>query len=125
MTDTIQKELARLRRYDEELTKVMNPDFKDWHQNSKEDWPELAAWVITNLREQLNFANETIDRLTPKPFPPPENTWSLVRYAYDGDHKVYETLYTGTQNECEKYGFDTFGDDIGMCLLDPQGREWE
>jgi hypothetical protein len=23
-----------------------------------------------------------------------------------------------------QYGFDTFRDDIGMCLLDPQGREW-
>jgi hypothetical protein len=60
----IQKELARLRRYDEELTKVMYDDFKDWHQGSKEEYPEIAAWVITNLREQLNWAYETIDRLT-------------------------------------------------------------
>lgn len=63
MTDTLQKELARLRRYDEELTKVMYPDFKDWHQGSKEEYPELAAWVITNLREHLDWAYETIDRL--------------------------------------------------------------
>lgn len=56
-------ELSRLRRYDEELTKVMNPDFKDWHQNSKEDYPEIAAWVITNLREQLDWAYKEIDRL--------------------------------------------------------------
>lgn len=58
------KELDRLRRYDEELTKVMNPDFKDWHQGSKEEYPELAAWVITNLREHLNWAYKEIDRLT-------------------------------------------------------------
>jgi hypothetical protein len=64
MTDSIQKELARLRRYDEELSKVMNHDFKDWHQGSKEEYPEIAAWVITNLREHLNWAYETIDRLT-------------------------------------------------------------
>jgi len=57
------KELDRLRRYDEELTKVMNPDFKDWHQGSKEEYPELAAWVITNLREQLDWAYKEIDRL--------------------------------------------------------------
>jgi len=62
-SSSISKELARLKRYDEELTKVMTPDFKDWHQNSKEEWPELSAWVITNLREQLNWAHETIDRL--------------------------------------------------------------
>lgn len=63
---SISKELARLRRYDEELSKVMNPDFKDWHQNSKEEWPEIAAWVITNLREHLDWAYETIDRLIEK-----------------------------------------------------------
>ena len=63
MTDSIQKELDRLRRYDEELTKVMNPDFKDWHQNSKEEYPEIAAWVITNLREQLDWAHREIVRL--------------------------------------------------------------
>ena len=57
------KELDRLKRYDEELTKVMNPDFKDWHQGSKEEYPELAAWVITNLREQLDWAYKEIDRL--------------------------------------------------------------
>lgn len=62
--ETIKSELARLQRYDEELSKVMNPDFKDWYQNSKEEYPEVAAWVITNLREQLDWAYETIDRLT-------------------------------------------------------------
>jgi hypothetical protein len=63
MTDSIQKELARLRRYDEELTKVMPPDFKDWHQNSKEDWPELAACVIKNLREREEAAWKQVEVL--------------------------------------------------------------
>jgi hypothetical protein len=63
MTDTIQKELARLRRYDEELTKLMPPDFKDWHQNSKEEYPEVAAWVITHLREELDWAHKEIEQL--------------------------------------------------------------
>ena len=61
MTDSIQKELARLRRYDEELSKVMPADFKDWHQNSKEEWPEIAAAVITNLREREQLAWEQVD----------------------------------------------------------------
>jgi hypothetical protein len=64
MTDSIQKELDRLRRYDEELSKVMPPDFKDWFENSKEEYPEVAAWVIKNLREQLNLAYKMIDRLS-------------------------------------------------------------
>jgi hypothetical protein len=61
MTDSIQKELARLRRYDEELSKVMPSDFKDWHQGSKEEWPEIAAAVITNLREREQLAWEQVD----------------------------------------------------------------
>lgn len=60
MTEKLSSELARLRRYDEELSKVMPSDFKDWHQNSKEEWPEIAAWVIQNLRERLE-EGETID----------------------------------------------------------------
>jgi hypothetical protein len=66
LTNVMQQELNRLQRYDEELTKVMNPDFKDWHQNSKECHPEIAAWVITNLREQLDWAHKEIDRLYAK-----------------------------------------------------------
>lgn len=61
--EIIKSELARLQQYDDELTKVMNPDFKDWHQNSKKEYPETAAWVITNLREHLEWAYKTIDRL--------------------------------------------------------------
>jgi hypothetical protein len=59
-TSRISKELERLRRYDKELSSVMPPDFKDWHQNSKEEWPELAAWVIKNLRERLEEAYEIV-----------------------------------------------------------------
>lgn len=61
MTDSIQRELARLRRYDEELSKVMPADFKDWHQNSKEEWPEIAAAVIASLREREQLAWEQVD----------------------------------------------------------------
>ena len=57
-TSRISKELERLRRYDKELSSVMPPDFKDWHQNSKEEWPELAAWVIKNLREQQEILKD-------------------------------------------------------------------
>ena len=56
-------ELARLARYDDLLSKVMPADFKDWHQNSKEEWPEIAAQVVTNLREHIDEANEELDML--------------------------------------------------------------
>ena len=51
--------------------------------------------------------------------------WTLVKYVYDGDHKIFETLYEGTKSECTKYGFDNYPDLIGICLLDPQQREWD
>lgn len=63
MSEKLSSELARLRRYDEELSSVMPLDFKDWHQNSKEEWPELAAWVIKNLRERLEEAYKIIEDL--------------------------------------------------------------
>jgi len=75
----IQQELNRLQRYDEELTKVMNPDFKDWHENSKEEYPEIAAWVITNLREQLDWAHKEIERLSDEL----KETREQFDFAYD------------------------------------------
>lgn len=66
MKTTVKSELARLARYDSLLSEVMNADFKDWFQNSKEEWPELAAFVISNLRDQLCDANTEIDRLDNK-----------------------------------------------------------
>ena len=57
-------DLERLKAYDDELSKVMPPDFKDWWQNSKDEWPEIAAAVITNLREREELA------------------WQQVEYAY-------------------------------------------
>ena len=54
----LEKDNERLARYDDLLTKEMNPDFKDWHENSREEWPEMAAWVISNLRERLEEAEK-------------------------------------------------------------------
>ena len=49
-------DLERLKAYDELLSEVMPDDFKDWHQGSKDEWPQLAAWVIENLREREELA---------------------------------------------------------------------
>jgi len=58
-------DLERLKAYDDELSKVMPPDFKDWWQNSKDEWPQIAAAVITNLREREELA------------------WQQVEFAYE------------------------------------------
>jgi cephalosporin-C deacetylase-like acetyl esterase len=54
-------DLERLKAYDDELSKVMPPDFKDWWQNSKDEWPEIAAAVITNLRQREEMAWEQVE----------------------------------------------------------------
>lgn len=66
MRKTIKSELARLKRYDDLLTEVMPPDYKDWHENSKEEWPLVASLTIQNLRlrEELSFgAYDSINTL--------------------------------------------------------------
>jgi len=57
----VKSELARLRRYDEELSKVMPQDFKDWWQGSKEEWPEIAASVIVERRKSEDMAWQMLD----------------------------------------------------------------
>lgn len=56
--NTTKSELNRLHRYDEEISKEMPEDFKDWHQNSKEDWPSVTAMCLKQLREELDWAYE-------------------------------------------------------------------
>jgi len=42
--------------WETELSKVMPPDYKDWWQNSKTEWPIVARMVIENLREREKAA---------------------------------------------------------------------
>lgn len=42
--------------WETELSKVMPPDFKDWWQNSKTEWPLVARTVIESLREREDIA---------------------------------------------------------------------
>ena len=55
-------DLERLKAYDELLSEVMPPDFKDWHQGSKDEWPEIAAAVIVSLRQREEMAWEHLER---------------------------------------------------------------
>ena len=58
----------RLKMYDDLLSAVMPPDFKDWWENSKDEWPDVAAGVIISLRKREQFAWEQLNqRLTPQP----------------------------------------------------------
>ena len=61
-------DLERLKAYDELLSEVMPPDFKDWHQGSKDEWPQLAAWVIESLREREELAWQQLEEFRDEMF---------------------------------------------------------
>jgi len=42
--------------WEEELSKVMPPDFKDWWQNDRSEWPLIARLTIESLREREELA---------------------------------------------------------------------
>jgi hypothetical protein len=62
--EAIKSELARLQRYDEELSSVMPKDYKDWWQNSPEEWPLVAKYSIESLREREELAWKHLERAT-------------------------------------------------------------
>jgi hypothetical protein len=43
----------RIKQWHNALTPLMPSDFKCWHQNTPNEWPEVAAWVITSQRERI------------------------------------------------------------------------
>jgi hypothetical protein len=59
-------DLERLQAYDEELSKVMPKDYKDWWQNSKDEWPLVARLVIEDLEKDREWCYETIDMMSKK-----------------------------------------------------------
>ena len=54
----LKNRIKLLEEYETRLSAVMPIDFKDWHQNSKAEWPEVAASVISSQRERLNERDE-------------------------------------------------------------------
>lgn len=51
----------QLEAFHTKLSSVMPEDFKDWHQNSKSEWPEVAAFVITSQRERICELGEELE----------------------------------------------------------------
>ena len=59
-------------------------------------------------------------------YPDYYDKWSLVKYVYDGDHKVFEELFEGTEKECREYAYENYTDKEhgDMCLMDWEGFEY-
>jgi len=60
-------------------------------------------------------------------FPDCYDEWGLYCVIYDGDHKMYDTLYEGTEEQCREYAYENYTDkeQTDMILMDWEGREWE
>lgn len=43
----------RLKRYDDLLTAYFPPDFKDWHQNSRDEWPEITVMALRRRDNEI------------------------------------------------------------------------
>lgn len=65
----LQAELERLRAqvaaWETQLTDIMPPDFKDWHENSRADWPRVTVEVIKALHESEAFWIDAAGRCAP------------------------------------------------------------
>jgi len=59
-------DLERLQAYDEELSKEMPKDFKDWWENSKDEWPLVARYVLEGRRETIDWCYDVIDKQAEK-----------------------------------------------------------
>ena len=52
----------QLSKWESEVSKEMPPDFKDWWQNSKAEWPTVARLVLENRRKEVEFWRATAER---------------------------------------------------------------
>jgi cephalosporin-C deacetylase-like acetyl esterase len=57
-------DLQRLQAYDEELSKEMPTDFKDWWENSKDEWPVVARLVLEGRRRERDLYEQMVLNLS-------------------------------------------------------------
>jgi hypothetical protein len=43
-------------------------------------------------------------------FPDCYDEWGLYKITYDGDHKMYDMLYEGTEEQCRQYAYENYTD---------------
>lgn len=61
--DRIAELESELATWESELSKVMPPDFKDWWQNSKSEWPLVARLVIESKTEWCEMIDAEVGTL--------------------------------------------------------------
>jgi len=53
----------RIKQWHDALTPLMPSDFKCWHENNPNEWPEVTAGVIASQRERIAQLEQENDAL--------------------------------------------------------------
>jgi hypothetical protein len=52
----------RLKRYDDLLSDYFPPAFKDWHENSRDEWPEITVMALRGRDKEIECCERQIRR---------------------------------------------------------------
>ena len=63
LREGIEELKRRIQRWHDALTPLMPSDFKSWHGNSPDEWPEVTAFVIAVYLERIKRLETENDAL--------------------------------------------------------------
>jgi BMFP domain-containing protein YqiC len=106
----------QLATWETEIGAVMPPDFKDWHQNAKSEWPVVARSVIESLRKRESQAwDHLATALTPRPI-------EEAGEVKDGFVRLYGKLVRRFLFDSKPASDDTHFIDIRLPSPDPRAE---
>lgn len=86
--------------YRKELSAVMPSDFKDWWQNSKKEWPALAAMIIKDKRESADRDAQMLEAVVAVH----DARLALLQTLWAGSAKVGRWLVAGEESKSNAEG---------------------
>jgi hypothetical protein len=107
-------DLERLKLYDEEISKEMPLDFRDFWENSKDEWPLVTRLVLEGRRENLEWCYDVIDKQTQKI---KELEAELQEFKQQLDTYKETTLETAVPGDVLKDGSIVLQNSNGLALL--------
>ena len=116
----LEQELAT---WETEIGAVMPSDFKDWHQNSKNEWPVVARSVIESLSKRESQAwDHLTTALTPRPIAEAGEVKEGFVRLYGADCRlrwVFDTTKEDTDTHFRlSWVFDTTKEDTDTHFID-------
>ena len=63
LTKQLDEARERIKQWHDALTPLMPSDFKCWHENTPNEWPEVTARVIASQRERITKLEQENDAM--------------------------------------------------------------